>query len=167
MSKFRIRLDQEKIRWFQRNVGRINTKSPPREIKDCLLQWAVRYFSETKRNFKSASRGGGGWKPLAPSTLRQKKNKTSILIATGTLLGALGLRAPGSVATFVKGGIRVGFDGKKRHPSGRASIRDIAEFHQAGKGVPRRKILNRPSDKLVKDMQKDLAKAIDKLGNSR
>lgn len=156
------RIDLKPMEKFDYKLAQSQAGNHPQPLRDCYDRWAVRYYAETKRNFQRNSRGGGQWKPLASSTLKQKKKKTSILIRTGTLLGALGVKAPGSSQQYIEGGIRLGFDGKRRHSrQSSATIQDIANYHQKGGGnLPQRMILNLPSKNTVEGMRRDYAEAL-------
>ena len=120
--------------------------------------------------------GGGEWPRLAASTLAARRRKTKggklrtatgkrrrfkagahsmisaaprILRDTGTLLAALQpqfSRRPGQLQKDLRDGIRVGYGGPQRHPSGGGtSVADIASFHQEGGGrLPRRRIIVEP-----------------------
>lgn len=137
-------------------------------MKACYKKWGVRYLAETKRNYYINSRGGGDWPPLAASTLKQRRGegkRAAIMIDTGTIVGALDAGAKGSLFKYIRMGVRVGFGGPERHPEGKATIRDIAVFHDEGQGrLPKRQILRQPSRKLLVAMKMDLRVAIKTIG---
>ncbi len=155
------------------------TSSGP--IRDAMKQWGARYRSFVQRRFVRYSRGGGNWKPLAPSTLRARRrgNKKkgipgeashAILRDTGVLFAALDpvfKRKPGALQKDIRFGIRVGYGGPARHPTGEgASVADIARFHQRGHGnrPPKREIIVKPDAKTQEKMAEDMERAILKLG---
>lgn len=82
--------------------------------------------------------------------------KYTILRDTGVLLGAMTEGAPGSHTEFLTNGVRVGFGGGAGHEGGKATIADIASFHQEGAGhLPVRKILDDPDGELIGLMAAD------------
>lgn len=140
-------------------------------------QWAARYRGFVRNRFTTFARGGGNWPALAPSTIKRRRQGTkkgkrkskrnkrgtgriaSILWDTGTLLGALAIRfrnAPGQLQRKIRNGIRVGFGGPARHPKGKATIADIARFHNDGLGVPQRKIIVQPDAATKRGMASDV-----------
>lgn len=149
--------------------------------------WGVRYLVWTKRLFIRASRGGGDWPALKPSTIAGRRagrsrrpkrrgrgytkrgptGRVSILRDTGTLLRALTPNMPGNLFKFISGGVRVGFGGPAKHPEGKATIADIAKFHNVGEGkLPKRQILFVPGNAFTMEMFLDLKRAIEKFGRS-
>lgn len=179
-------------------TARTDSSGPMRAM---FRQWGVRYLAFTRRRFVAYSRGGGDWKPLAPSTIlarrakgggtrsaqraklrRQRKRSrdagriaaitariqavesgagVSILRDTGTLLAALSPGAPGNLFRFVSRGVVVGFE-NSRHPSGKATIAQIAAWHNlGGRGgrLPRRTILAPPDAATQRGMLEDAGKA--------
>jgi hypothetical protein len=98
----------------------------------------------------------------------------SILRDTGTLLAALlptFQGVPGSLEEMIDGGIRVGYGGPGAHPKGKATIADIASFHQIGSGrLPRRPIIvATPAPvkaAMAADMEKALAQIAKDTGNT-
>ena len=118
-------------------------------IRGVFRLWAARWRTFQKLQFVKKSRGGGGWKKLAKSTERQRRSgsgKISILWDKfGSVMKALTptfSNQPGQIEKPLVGGIRVGFGGPGKHPSGRATIADIASFHDAGTAIlPARQIL--------------------------
>ena len=177
------------LRGFDRmlRILRQDAKSGP--VDAMLRQWAERYRNFTRRRFNRYARGGGDWAPLAPSTLRGRRGpkrrktrsrrartrtttrgsarRTAILIDTGTLRKALTLGQPGSLEERLRKGIRVGFGGPARHPEGKASIADIATFHDEGsprRKLPKRQILAEPDTRTINGMKKDAVRAVDTLG---
>lgn len=89
----------------------------------------------------------------------------AILRDTGTLLNALSPGSPGSQERRIDGGIRVGYGGPTKHPKGRATIFDIARFHQTGAGhLPRRPTTVEPDQRTIDGMKRDMLGAINALG---
>ncbi|MHA1220130.1 MAG: hypothetical protein ACTSQB_00175 [Candidatus Heimdallarchaeota archaeon] len=139
-----------------------------------LKRIGVRYLAFVRRRFVHHSQGMGDWPPLSPATIarrrggqRRKKRgggtttrgtatKVAILRDTGTLLNALTVGMPGNLLKRIHHGVRVGFGGPGRHPKGKATIRDIAAFHNLGKGVPKRRIIVAPEQELHVQIQRDL-----------
>ena len=150
-------------------------------------QWGARYLTFARQRFVRYSRGGGDWKPLAPSTLKQRRGakrrrtrsrrahtktttrgsarRVAILRDTSTLLNALTIGAPGNLYKLIRKGIRVGFGGPSRHPKGKMTIRDIAVAHDEGQGrLPKRQILVEPDQRTVTGMLSDLRRGVQRLG---
>jgi len=150
-------------------------------------QWGTRYLAFTRRRFVAFSGGGGDWPDLAPSTKKARRGPTSrkkvrrrkgaatttrgsgrkfaILRDTGTLLAALDVGAPGNRFDRLPDGIEVGFGGPSRHPKGKATIADIARFHNQGAGkLPQRKIIVPPDSPTVEGMRQDGVRAVQALG---
>jgi len=153
------------------------TSSGP--ILKALKQWAERYRSFSQERFNRYSRGGGGWPDLASSTKRRRRKAKrghqgprvfSILRDTGTLFGALDVafqNQPGALEETIPFGIRVGFGGPARHPKGKATIFDIARFHQEGSGtVPTREIIVDPDQRTTNRMAEDMLRALEQLRRS-
>jgi hypothetical protein len=92
---------------------------------------------------------------------------TSILIDTGTMFKALSkefLGSPGQLQQNVPFGIRVGYGGPGRHPKGKATVFDIASFHQRGEGhLPKREIVVAPEPRTVSTMRSVMERAIREL----
>ncbi len=119
--------------------------------------WAKRYSGFVRRRF--ANQGDGTWKALKSSTLagRRKEGRGArILRDTGILYQALEVGAPGNLLKDIPHGIRFGFGGVARHPDGKATIADIGRFHDAGDGVPQRKIIVKPNRSTVRGMLADV-----------
>ena len=135
-----------------------------------LAQSTLTYKRVTGKNLRR-TRGGRRRSYKQKNRLRATRvigaGSVKILSDTGTLLTALTPGAPGNLFRYIKNGVRVGFGGPAKHPDGKATIRDIAVFHDQGKGrVPRRQILHKPDNKLVQVMLKDLADGIEKTGKA-
>lgn len=169
---------------------RLGTAGPLRPV---FKKWGVRYLGWTRRMFLEKSRGGSAdgvtWPPLkqisyrratgsrlrgvsgkAASRLKAKRERgrVAILRDTGTLLKALTPGDPGNKFDFVRHGVSVGFGGPTKHPSGgKATIRDIAVFHDQGEGkLPRRQILHKPDAAMVQFMLRTLREGIQGIGRT-
>jgi hypothetical protein len=98
-----------------------------------------------------------------------------ILRNTGLLFGALSPTfngTPGAVEEPIPFGVRVGYGGPAAHPGGRATIADIASYHQAGNGrLPKREVIvATPPDVIAAmagDMDRGIARMIEQTGNGR
>jgi len=173
-------INMSKVRRFTRTIGGRNLRA----MRPTFELWGKRYLSETKKEFVKNSKGSGEWKPLKPATIAaRRKGKSSrrrnstrgmgssggrvmILRDTGILFKALSIGQPGNLFRLLRKGIRVGFGGPAKHPDGKATIADIAKFHNAGKGNnPKRQILHKPSRSLIAFQRMTLAKSIDRIGN--
>lgn len=151
------------LRPFLKLKDMMTLRSPTRKI--IFKQWAFAYRVFARRRFNVFSRGGGDWPPLKKSTIAGRRvgkrigqvgRRVSILRDTGTLLAALEprmSRPPGLLERIFSEGVEVGFGGPARHPKGRATIADIARFHDAGEGnLPERKIIADPDHKTMRKM---------------
>jgi hypothetical protein len=91
----------------------------------------------------------------------------SILRNTGTLFAALNpvfTRKPGALEESIPFGVRVGYGGPAKHPKGKASIADIAGFHNAGAGhLPRRQIIVPPDQRTIDGMVADMERGMKRL----
>lgn len=124
-------------------------------------QVGARYLGFVRKRYVEYARGGGDWPPLKRKRKHGKKAKASVLIDTGTLLNALTIGAPGNLFRKIRGGIRVGFGGPHKHPEGKATIADIAGFHNTGEGnLPERRIIVEPDRIMHRDIQKYLHRAL-------
>lgn len=184
----RIEIDLSGLKKFQNQLdaGLKQTSGP---VHDALKQWAARYRSAMQERFDKFSKGGGNWAALAPSTIEGRRHGkgggfkrgkraaarakatggggVSILRDTGTLFNTLDpqfTRAPGQLEERVPYGIRVGFGGPAKHPKGKATIVDIAVFHQFGMGRnPKREILIEPPANVLQLMVGDMERALKKV----
>jgi hypothetical protein len=129
-----------------------------------LKQWGARYRGFAMKRFDIFSKGGGDWAPLKPATIaRRRKGKgtgaIAILRDTSTLFRALNpiLGQPGQLeqypGTFT---VELGFGGNQAHPNSKATIADIAAFHNFGMGNnPKRQIIVVPDAHTLEQMSKD------------
>jgi hypothetical protein len=170
-----VKINLEPLRKYAAIVAQDLRGSGNGPIRDAMRQWAVRYRSYLHERFDSNSKGGG-WPPLAQSTQRRRRGARrgaagprvfSLLRDTGTLFNALTpefSRKPGQLQEDIPFGVRVGFGGPAKHPKGKASIADVAHFHQIGAGpLPVRKIIVEPDDATVKRMVSDMDRAVARL----
>lgn len=153
----KVQITLEPLKKYRHTINRELKSNANGHVSRAVQKWAVRYRAFIQERFVTYSRGGGDWPPL-------KRRKGSILRDTGTLFAALNpvfTGRPGSVQEFVDGGVKVGFGGSAKHPSGNASVADIAGFHHFGKGnVPKRVILVEPTPLLLNDMKLDMLQAL-------
>ena len=145
----------------------LHATSGNNHIRKAFKQWAARYRGFIQERFDTYSKGGGDWPPLKNKRKRGSKDKASILRDTGTLFAALApvfQRKPGSIQEDIEYGIRVGYGGPSKHPSGNATIADIASFHQTGAGfLPVRKIIVEPEPHVLVAMAGDMQRAINNM----
>lgn len=127
---------------------------------------AARLFKEDILDLKKELLGGGKSKGSGKSG-KSKGNRTSILRDTGTLFAALQpvfAGSPGAIEEHTPFGVMVGYGGTMKHPSGNATIADIASFHQEGAGnLPVRRIIVPPDDATQTLMAGDMRRALDEL----
>ena len=142
-------------------------------IGAAFREWGARFRGLLKERFVEFSRGGGDWPDLKESTKRRRAKARkghegarsfAILIDTATLIHAVDPQfknPPGRVDENIPFGIRVGYGGPDRYPKGKATIADIASFHQEGGGhLPCRKIIVGPSRGVVDAMAGDMTRAL-------
>lgn len=164
MIRINVKLDLEGLRKFRYEIDK-----PQGPIRDAIRQWAHRYRAFIQRRYRNYSRGGGDWPPLKRARKRGSLGRASILIDTGTLFRAVDpvFRGQGgALQQDLPLGIRVGFGGPARHPKGRATIADIARFHNAGEGhLPQRQIIVAPPQVVRNAMAGDMQRALKKLAD--
>jgi len=127
-----------------------------------LKQWGARYRGFAMKRFDIFGKGGGDWAVLKPETLKRRRKGgkgAAILRDTGTLFRALNpvLGQPGQIEAYPNAfTVETGFGGAQKHPSGKATIADIASFHNFGMGHnPKRVIIVAPDMKTLDLMAKD------------
>jgi hypothetical protein len=175
MIKVSVKVNLDPLKRFAAAVQADLRASGNGPIRDALRQWGARYRSFLHERFDKFSKGGG-WPPLAESTKRRRRGPRkghkgprsfSILRDTGTLFNALTpefTRKPGQLQEDIPFGVRVGYGGPSKHPKAKASIADVAHFHQIGAGhLPARKIIVEPNDATIKRMESDMERAIQKM----
>ncbi len=120
------------------------------------------YIDKTGRRRRSKRRIKRG----ASSLVSQRP---AILRDTGSLFNALEpqvIGKPGAISKMIPFGIRVGYGGPGKHKARKskkpkATIAEIAEFHQEGGGrLPQRKIIVNPIPSVVEDMAGDMELAL-------
>ena len=82
------------------------------------------------------------------------------------MLSALNVGGRGNLFKDIQNGVRVGFGGGTKHPSGKATIAEIAVFHNVGgKGgkPPQRAILVEPDSAAIRAMNAAGKRAVGKL----
>lgn len=186
--RIKVKLNLEPLERIPRALRRqsLGGEGP---VRDTFRQWAARWRSFTRQRFDRLSKSGGGeWKGLEESTKkgRRKGRRRStgarlfaILRDTNLLFNAvittLGgssktWKKPGGLQQDIKAGIRVGYGGPALHTKrngttkGKATIADIAAFHQTGAGhLPERKIVVAPDDATIRRMNGDLERGVKKL----
>lgn len=165
---------------FQRAVDAEFRGSGGGPIRAAMKQWGARYRSFAQLRYKKFSRGGGDWKPLKRQRSRDikaaKKKRAkgkavkgaAILRNLNFMFAALNpeLGVPGQLQENIRFGVAVGYGGPGKYPTGRASIADIAGFHQRGAGnLPVRKTIVKPDDRTVRLMAGDMQRALLKMGD--
>jgi len=143
-------------------------------IRVGLKQWAFVYRSFVQERFHTFSGGGGDWAPHAPSTIARRRKgrgqgQAALLRDTNTMFASLNpvfSGKPGAIEERIPFGVRVGFGGPARHPTGSATVSDIAGFHNEGVPgrLPKRQIIVPPDSatvaRMVEVMELALAKTI-------
>jgi len=166
MSVVKINLDG--LRRFRSLLDRDLRGSSNGPIRAAFRQWAARFRSFVQERF--VAKGGGDWLPLSPETLARRRGggvDAAILRDTDTLFMAMtpAFGRPGGIQEDVSYGITVGYGGPARHPKGKATIADIAHFHQSvGGNLPVRKIIVPPNQHVQDQMAADMERAIRRLG---
>lgn len=176
-----VKLDMSKFEALGRKLRTLASVAKDQDLVALFKRWGARYRSFAQRRFVRFSRGGGDWPPLAESTIkgrRKGKGKADasslmrtkggdlasaggrfvILVNTGTLRNVLDVQLgrPGQLEQQVPFGVEVGYGGTSRYPGGKATIADIASFHQEGNArLPQRKIIVEPDQLTVDAMGED------------
>ena len=137
-------------------------------------QWASVYSSFVRRRFNLYSRGGGDWPELKDATKRRRRKarrgrggarQFAILRDLSLIYKALTIGAPGNLNVWIRDGIRFGFGGPARHPGARATIADIARFHNEGEGNnPQRRIIVLPDLRTKATMKRAAQMAVRRVG---
>ena len=163
-----VTLKMKGLRGLQKSL-QVSSSGP---IRDAYRVWARQYRSFAQQRFSKYSRGGGDWPDLAESTKKGRRGprkghtgarQFGILYNIGLLFGTLQpvfASVPGQHQSDLKNGVRVGFGGLGRYPDGKATIADIAAFHQEGSGrLPKREIIVEPDEATLAQMKAVLAQA--------
>jgi hypothetical protein len=173
-----VKLDITPLLRFEREwLKQHGTATFQGEIGKMWQQIGAVYLSFTRKRFIKFSKGGGSWPPLKRQRSKDRKaakrawkrgkipRMAAILRDTGTLLNALTIGQPGNKFNRVSYGIQVGFGGPSRHGKGKATIRDIAVFHNEGRGhLPKREILVEPEQQTTNRIISIMRAAINGLG---
>lgn len=126
----------------------------------CRKQVAFRYLGAMKQRY--VNQGNGSWAPLAESTIKKRRKNSDVpLRNNGQLLAALDMGAQGNFVGPLPDGVRVGF-ANTPHSNGK-TYRQIAEIHDAGDGVPERKILVDPDEATIGDIMKYMKARLERL----
>jgi phage gpG-like protein len=121
----------------------------PGPFREGLKSAAVVYLDAQRRQFIRNSRGGGTWRPLAKSTVKQKKPNRGILRRSDRLLNSLTPGSPDNILQATPKGFRVG------------SRVDYGQFHMTGTGhMPKRPWLTPPDAQTVRRMRQEVVKGL-------
>jgi hypothetical protein len=141
-------------------LTKLVTSNSPVVLKT-LKQWAFLYRAWAQNRFDKYSKGGGDWPALSPITIRRRRGKgqnVAILRDTGLLFMVLQpvfQNIAGSIETFGNFSVTTGYGGSALHTGtgSRATIADIASFHNYGMGHnPKREIIAAPDDRLYEKL---------------
>lgn len=176
MIEVTVNVDLEPLKRFNTQLSSDLRGSTSGPIRAAMRQWGARYRAFVQERFASYSRGGGAWPPLKASTKRGRRKARrgakgtrsfGILRDTGTLFNALTpvfSAKPGQLQKDIPFGVRVGYGGASRHPTAKASVHDLAVFHQTGAGVlQKREIIVQPDSRTVSLMAEDMDRAIGRM----
>jgi len=178
----KVVVDLKGLQAYEQAVRRGMQKGPG-HMAVAFKRWGVRYrsFSQNRFNTLSKSGGGGIWPPLAEVTKRRRrkqrkgyrgKRRWGLLRDTSLLFYALQAKFTGAGGQWeqaIPGGIEVGYGGDAVHKDaggkgGKATIADIAMFHQTGAGnLPVREIIVDPDPPTITGMIKDLTLALKRI----
>ncbi len=171
-----VKVDLEPLKKFERIIQADLRRNANGPIRDALTQWAARFRGAMQERYSKFSRSG--WKRLAESTKKRRRKARrgakgarsfAVLRDTGTLFNALNptwSRKPGAIQEKIQFGVRVGYGGPHKHPGSKASVADIAHFHQTGAGrLPVREIITstiptRTIAAMRTDMERGVQRAI-------
>jgi hypothetical protein len=156
-----VKIDLSLLKVWGKEVVSHLSSSSETELTPVFRKWAMRYRSFAQLHFDSASKGGGAWPALSPKTIaRRRKKSDTILRDTGALFASLTpvWQPPsGTVNNLIEGGVQIAFGGSGAHPSGFATVAEIASFHHFGLGhLPKREILIKPDADVISDCAKFL-----------
>jgi len=162
---FHVKVDLSPLAKFTRAIRRAElVDDPGNPFAIMFKQWGARYLAFARRRFVKMSRGGWPRLKRARRHRRGRRERAAVLRDTGTLFGALTPGAPGNEFRRIPRAIRVGYGGPHRHPKGRATIADIASFHQTGAGhLPKREIIVPPDQRTIRGMIRDGKRALRRL----
>lgn len=177
MATQHVKVDLKGLIRYRQTVEADLRGSGSGPVRGALRQWGARARAYWQERFDKNSRGGGDWPPLSVRTMarrrkarkgaRGKPRQFSILRDTGTMFAALVpdfQRKPGQLQQDIAFGVKVGYGGPHRHPKGKATIADIASFHQEGKGnLPAREIILALPGSVTQQMAGDMGRALERL----
>lgn len=163
---FRFNVGLKGLERFNDTINQDLRGSGNGPIRKALRQWGYVYRQYLRLRYLRYARGGGNWPPLKPATIRRRRgrgNKVSILIDSGTMIGAFQpafAGKPGQLQEDVPFGVRVGVGGGE-HPHAHISIRELIRIHHFGLGnVPAREIVVPPDDDTTKTMKRLMVVAV-------
>lgn len=175
-----VRLNLEPLKRFAAAIRADLRTTGNGPIRRAMRQWAARYRGFAQQRFDRFSKGGGDWPPLAASTKARrrkarkgrKKGATrsfSLLRDTGLMFAALDTpwsRKPGALQKDIPFGVRAGFGGPAKYPGGKATIADIAGFHDSGAGnLPKRQIIVVPDSRTLAAMAGDMERGLGQMAS--
>jgi hypothetical protein len=162
-----VKIDLSGLKKFESQIDRDLRGSGSGPIKDVLKQWGARYRAFVQKRF--TNQGDGSWPALRTKRKRGDTGSAKLLRDTGTLFGALEpvfANKPGSMQKEIPFGVRVGYGGPSRHPGGKATIADIAAFHDQGAGnLPKRSIIVEPNATVTRRMAEDMERGLQRLAD--
>lgn len=183
----KVDIDLTPLQKFEQRVDAELNGQRSGPVAKAVKQWGVRYRSWAQERFDKFSKGGGDWPPLKPSTIRGRRKgvkgrkigsgKTAVAAVRAAILRDLGILfavlspvftgKPGQLQETIPYGIRVGYGGPHKHAGGgKATIADIAMFHDQGMGhLPKRQIIAPPIGTVITQMAADMDKGLQQLAN--
>lgn len=165
MIEVTVDVDLAPLKRFEAALDRDLRANGSGPIRAAIRQWGARFRAFIQERFVRMSRGG--WPPLKRRRRRGKGGSVAILRDTGTMFNALTpvfASKPGAIQKDIPFGVRVGYGGPARHPKGKASIHDIARFHQTGAGpLVKREIIVGPDQRTLDLMAADMDRGIDRM----
>jgi hypothetical protein len=172
-----VLLNCSKMVRFADDILRSLNQRDYNDFATAVKQMAIIYRSNMQERYYRLSKGGGEWPDLEPETIAHRRKggskkggndtgSVAILIDTATLVSALDPvfgAGQGQLQEMIEDGIRVGINDTP-HPDSKATIGEIATFHQFGMGNnPERKILVDPSAAVNERMGACVQSAFDKV----
>ncbi len=162
-KQWAVRYRRFSRRWFSQ-ASRGGGQWPP--LEDSTIRQRRHGGGAVNKNGQIRRISGGGKRGVRAlrKALASGGGQVAILRDTGTLFGALDpvfSSSPGAREQLIRNGIEVGFGGPAKHPKGKATIADIASFHQFGSGnLPQREILVDPDTQTMSGMSNDADRAM-------
>jgi len=158
------------IKWNMRGIKKLRRMLGGDQYLAKAMTAAGRLYLEfTHKRFRRYSRGGGDWKGLADSTIRQRRKEgkgAAILVDTALLVSAIQPGASGSQLRMISPTVvRAGYSETTKHPGTNMTFAKLARIHQRGNNnLPARKIFVMPDEPTKKRMMSVVGKAIEKRG---